>query len=321
MKLNRQIVSVDACDISYWQKDLDAEKMKNAGIKACIVRAGYGTTIDKGFITYINKLVKVGIQVGVYWFIYASDKALAIENAKKCIEVIGPYKNMITCGVWADWEYDSDKRAGYLTTPQRCVIVQAFLDTLAQSGYDVGIYSNQDYIASGKFTQALIKQYPLWFAKYSKQMGEYANKGQDEYPFIWQYTSSGKGSDYGVQSTTIDLDQCNIDTSYKLPPNIIDSVQNDSENVQVTDNPYPKPTRIIKYVSGAYLMRGDDVKHVQWHLWRFGLLTKDSKPDASEIDGIWGKKCDVALRVAQGRLGLTVDGKCGPATLKKFNEV
>ena len=57
-------------------------------------------------------------------------------------------------------------------------------------------------------------------------------------------------------------------------------------------------------------------------MWRFGLLFDENGiPDATLIDGYWGAKSDTALREAQRRLGLVVDGSAGENTIKKFEEI
>lgn len=310
------------CDISYYQGDVDFVKMKKAGIKFVIIRAGFGQTVDKRFVSYINATIKAGLKVGIYWFIYASDKYISKLNAIKLIAIIEPYKDKLTCGVWADWEYDSDKVAGKLSVSQRCEIVEAFLNELTSKGYEAGIYSNQDYIKSGKFTSELIASYPLWFAKYSNIIGEYSKKGKDGQAYMWQYTSSGKGSQYGVSSKNLDMDYAyftdvNVDTT-----TVLDKVQTDNKVIKASDNPWTEPTRVIFYQQGKYIMHGDDVKWVQWNLWRFGLLLdNDGKPDAKQIDGYWGPGSQKAFEEAQERLGLKTDGKCGPKSIKKFKEI
>lgn len=70
-------------------------------------------------------------------------------------------------------------------------------------------------------------------------------------------------------------------------------------------NPYPVPTRVIRYIQGN-IMTGDDVKWVQWELVQAGYNI--------EIDGKFGPASDAALRTYQETRGLEVDGKCGPAT-------
>lgn len=318
---------VEGCDISYWQGVIDFKIMYAVGIRFVIIRAGYGMKADKNFITYINGAISAGIMVGIYWFMYAGSITEARNNARKCIEIIAPYKEYIVCRVWADWEYDSDKNAGYMTNAKRSSMVRAFLSQLQDEGYEVGIYSNQDYIKSGKFTESLIREFPLWFAKYSDNMGKYAERGQGAHPYLWQHTSKGKGKTYGVQSTYLDLNRGYFSIERDVSTdNVLDDVQSDNTIIKASDNPYPKPTRIIYYDPNRYLMRGDDVKHVQWELWRFGLfLDENGVPDAAKIDGIWGRDSDEAFAEAQRRLGLLTnnkpDRKCGSISLAKFHSI
>lgn len=214
------------CDISKHNGKVDFNEMVNSGIKFVIIRAGYGSsTQDSNFTTNIKGAIDAGLLVGVYWFMYAKDVANAIKNAKKCKEVISKYKDSIKLGVWADWEYDSDKNAGSLTSEVRSQFVEEFCKELQKEYDTVGIYSNQDYIKSGKFTKELIAEYPLWFAKYSSSMGTYANRGKDGKPYMWQYTSGESGASHGVSSSTIDMNKGFFD--------VIDSVS------QVPDPPKP----------------------------------------------------------------------------------
>ncbi|HBV81360.1 MAG TPA: hypothetical protein DEB74_00885, partial [Lachnospiraceae bacterium] len=82
-------------------------------------------------------------------------------------------------------------------------------------------------------------------------------------------------------------------------------------NVVITpeSNPYKEPTTNIR--KGT---KGEGAKWVQWCLWRFGLL------DKSEIDGVIGSKSDMAIREAQRRLGLAVDGIVGKNTCQTFKQ-
>lgn len=295
------------CDISYWQGDIDFNKMKKAGIDFVIIRAGYGQTIDKRFVTYINNAIKAGLKVGVYWFIYAIDDRTALKNAIKCMQVIEPYKDLITMGIYGDWEYDSDQYAGKLSITERSNIVEKFLHELEINNYDAGIYTNSDYILH-YFKPELVQKYPLWYAKYSKCIDSVGYKGKDKYPYIWQYSSNGTGKEYGVQSKNIDLDYGYISDKDSKKDTILDKVQSDPVQIKACDNPYPEPKRVIYYNPKSYMQRGDDIKWCQWHLWRCGVFLKDGIPDASQIDGIWGKKSHAACIEVQKRLGLKQTG-------------
>lgn len=310
-------VVIKGSDISYWQGNIDFVKMYKAGIRFVIIRAGFGTKIDKSFVTYINAAIAAGLMVGIYWFMYAKNIAEAENNAKKCIEVIAPYKDLILCRAWVDWEYDSDKNAGYMSNAKRSSLVRAFLTKLQEQGYEVGIYTNQDYIQSGKFTASLIKDYYLWFAKYSSNMGKYAERGKDGHPLLWQHTSSGSGKTYGVSSKFIDLDRgyFRIEEKHNTET-ILDKVQTDNSVIKASDNPYPEPQRVLQYVKGRYLQSGDDVKWSQWNFWRCGLyLDENGLPDATQIDGKFGPDSSRAAEEARRRLGLPEGGMVDKALI------
>ena len=74
-------------------------------------------------------------------------------------------------------------------------------------------------------------------------------------------------------------------------------------------NPYPVPTRTIKYV-GVPVMTGDDVRWVQWELREAGYDI--------ELDGKFGPASDKALKAFQASCKIAVDGKCGPDTRKNL---
>lgn len=310
------------CDVSYYQGDINFRIMRASGIRAVIIRAGYGTTVDKCFVSYINAAIKAGIAVGVYWFIYAKNASGIRNNAQKCLCVIEPYRRHITLGVQCDWEYDSDKWAGGLTAAARSELVDRFNSIIENAGYEAGIYSNQDYIQSGKFQPWLVSKYPLWFAKYSENISSYAYKGKNGRPYMWQYSSKGKGKAHGVSSQYLDMNRVfiNLAPDAEIPP--VDYVTQSPDAIKASDNPYPEPTRTIYYSPIKTIMYGDDVKWVQWHMWRFGLFL-DSKgdPDATQIDGRWGERSDRAIGIAQERLGLQQDKKCGPKSRQVFKQV
>ncbi len=154
-------------DVSYHNGIIDWQKVKQS-VDFVIIRAGYGkSTMDKQFINNICGAHTTGLKIGIYWFIYAANTEEAVLNAKMCEKCIEGYKDIITMRVWADWEYDSDKRNPQ-TKESRTAIIKAFCDYLAGKGYEAGVYSNVDYL-TGKFGD--LSKYPLWLAKYSSSKG------------------------------------------------------------------------------------------------------------------------------------------------------
>lgn len=192
-------------DVSYHQNkkgNIDWKKVKESGVEYAIIRAGYGkNTMDEQFIENIVGANAAGIKIGVYWFIYALNESDAIENAKRCIDTIALYKDIIELKVWCDYEYDSDKYSikndVVQTKESRTRIVKAFLHTLEEYGYDVGVYANPDYL-NNKFLD--LSEYPLWLAYYTDE----ESKAKKYNPFMWQYSS--KGSVPGING--------NVDLNY-----------------------------------------------------------------------------------------------------------
>lgn len=289
----KSINTMEGCDISQYQGTVNFCKMKSK-CGFVIIRAGYGCyTVDKKFKTYIESAIAAGLEVGVYWFMYAKTTYQAKLNAQTFLTTIEPYKNKVTCGLWCDWEYDSDKKA-QVNTQTRNQIIQTFLEDVKAAGYEVGIYANYDYIKNNKIYKTLIAQYPLWYADYNPPLDSQARLGFGGYPYFTQNSSSKPGSDYGVSSKTVDVDTAYIVTQEK--------------EITIYRNPFTYPQETVKYGS----KNKESVKWVQWYLWRFGLISKEN------IDGIFGNQTEQCVKIAQQRLGLTVDGIVGENTKKTW---
>ena len=149
-------------DVSYHQGTIDWKKVADSGIEFVMIRAGYGkNTVDKKFLENIAGAHDAGLDIGIYWFIYAINEDDAIKNADFCAKTIEPYKDIVTMKVAADWEYDSDnysiKNGIRQTTESRTRIVRAFLERLKSKGYEVCNYANPDYL-KGKFED--LSEYP-----------------------------------------------------------------------------------------------------------------------------------------------------------------
>lgn len=192
-------------DVSYHQNkkgNIDWKKVKESGIEFVIIRAGYGkSTVDESFIENIVGAHTAGLEIGVYWFIYALNDADALKNAEMFHKTIELYREAITMKVFADYEGDSDEYANkngvYPTKETRTRILKTFLHYLEEKGWDVGNYANPNYIKN-KFLD--LSEYPLWLAAYS-----YTEEQAKKYnPIMWQYSS--KGSVPGING--------NVDLNY-----------------------------------------------------------------------------------------------------------
>ncbi|WP_434799405.1 SH3 domain-containing protein [Terrisporobacter vanillatitrophus] len=186
-------------DVSKWNYSIDWDKVKASGVDYAIIRAGYGSsTVDPYFYENIRGAIDAGIEVGVYWFSYATNSAKAKIEAQKCIETIAPYKDKISYPVFFDFEYASVDYAvnqGVTVTKSLATSMSyEFLNYVESQGYMGGVYTNDDF-GSRYFSDELLSSSYLWVAQYSST---------NTYPrpyMMWQYTDKGTIEGIGTSSS------------------------------------------------------------------------------------------------------------------------
>lgn len=197
-------------DVSKWNKTIDWEQVKDAGIEFAIIRCGYrGATsgalvLDPMYQKNITGAIEAGIPVGVYFFTQAIDEVEAVEEASMVISLIEDYD--VDYPVFLDSESAGGRgRADGLDAAERTKIHKAFLETIASAGYDTGIYGSRNWL-NDEVNMTELSDYKTWLAEYA-DVPVY-----DKYYHMWQYTS--KGTVNGIE-TRVDLNLCymNIDTS------------------------------------------------------------------------------------------------------------
>ncbi len=189
-------------DVSSHNGSIDWEAVKNAGISYVIIRCGYrgyGTGVlveDSFFVSNIQGALNAGLQVGVYFFSQAVTTTEAVEEASMVLQLISGYS--VSLPVYIDVEFSNsahDGRADSLSVSERTAIVNAFCQTIQNSGYTAGIYANSTWLTS-YLDMSQLSSYRVWLAQYAATptyTGTY---------HMWQYTSSGSIS--GV-SGNVDL--------------------------------------------------------------------------------------------------------------------
>ena len=150
-------------DVSVHNGDIDWQKVKNAGVKFAILRAGYGREIsqkDKKFEDNYKNAKAAGIPIGAYWYSYAFTPDEARIEAKVCIEVL---KNK-------QFEFpiffDQEEKKTLDTGKGNCsAMVRAFCDELEKAGYWVGLYTSRS-ILSTHIEDDIKTRYALWVAEW-----------------------------------------------------------------------------------------------------------------------------------------------------------
>ncbi len=205
-------------DVSNHNGDIDWQKVKAAGIRFAIIRCGYRTYgtqegggtvyLDQRFHTNIQGALDAGIQVGVYFFSAAKNRAEALEEAAFTLKVIKGYD--ITWPVAYDFEiFGQDRLAGVsaATVTDNAI---AFMDYVAQYGYTPMLYSSRNMLRDD-FQMGRLQEYRVWMAQYA----ELSLKSYGGTHAIWQCASDGLVD--GI-STWVDLNIAYEDLSRPHEP-------------------------------------------------------------------------------------------------------
>lgn len=191
-------------DVSQYQNPIDFNAVKKSGVEFVIIRAGYGKFInqkDPCFENHYAKAKAAGLNVGVYWYSYATTVTDARLEARTCLEAIKGKK----------FEYpiyfDLEERKQFNTGSTNCSnLVKAFCDEIEKAGYFAGLYISrsplQQYIS-----KEVANKYALWIAEYSNKCNYEGTYG------MWQYSSTGKVD--GIAGN-VDLDYCYVDYPSKI---------------------------------------------------------------------------------------------------------
>lgn len=189
---------ITCVDISEFQQGINFNKMKNDGIKAVIIRAGYGRETsqkDSMFESHYRNAKSADMKIGVYWYSYADSVGDAEKEAKACLACIGG--KALDMPVYYDLEDSSQIRLGKSKLTE---IAERFCDTVKANGYKVGVYANLNWFSNHLDYNRLRNKYSIWLAQYNDK----AELDCD----IWQNSSSGRINGYnGRLDTNIVYDE------------------------------------------------------------------------------------------------------------------
>ena len=176
-------------DVSKWNKEIDWDKVKNAGIEFSIIRAGYrgsvtgSLVVDPYFEANMKGAAASGIPVGVYFFTQAVNEVEAVEEASAVLELVRRYN--ISYPIFIDTEgAGGSGRADGLDPETRTLVCEAFCRTIENAGYNSGVYASRNWYNNNLYTDRL-DNYCIWLAEYRS-----APLYQGYYQ-MWQYTSKG----------------------------------------------------------------------------------------------------------------------------------
>ena len=190
------MAEIKGIDVSKWQGTIDWAKVKADGIKFAILRAGYGRLAsqkDVKFEEYYKGAKAAGLDVGVYWYSYATTAEDAKAEAEACYECIKG--KSLEYPVFFDYE-DTCQRTSAIAS----AIIPAFIDTMNSKGYYTDLYSYKNLLET-VVPADIKKRYGIWLAHYTSKTSFTGHK-------MWQYSSTGKVN--GI-SGNVDMNICYVD--------------------------------------------------------------------------------------------------------------
>lgn len=176
-------------DVSKWNREIEWEKVKAAGVDFAIIRAGYrGSTtgslvVDPYFEANIKAATMAGVKVGVYFFTQAVNEVEAVEEASMVLELVKEYN--LDYPIFIDTEgAGGNGRADGLTVEMRTLVCDAFCRTVENAGRESGVYASRNWYYN-RVEASQLENYCIWLAEYRK------TPLYDGYYHMWQYTSKG----------------------------------------------------------------------------------------------------------------------------------
>ena len=173
-------------DVSKWQKDIDWQQVAASGVDFAIIRCGFRASQsaqlveDPYFRINVQGALANGIKVGVYFFTQAITEQEAIEEASMAISMSKDYD--ITLPIYVDSESVPNGRANNLDRATRTRCLQAFCETVNNSGFKGGVYASKNWYYDQLYADSL-EQYNIWVAQYNTECNY---KGKTDF---WQYSS------------------------------------------------------------------------------------------------------------------------------------
>ena len=178
-------------DVSSFQKEVDWEKVADAGIQFVMIRVGFRGYGEKGSLIE-DKYAQAnyagakaaGLKVGGYFFSQAISEAEAIEEAEYVLELTKQWEMDMPLGF--DWECHTEEyRTAGVDAETLTACTKAFCQAMAEKGQDILIYVNPADSPKQMHWDE-VAQYGLWLGQYGETLES------TQAVAMWQYTNQGK---------------------------------------------------------------------------------------------------------------------------------
>ena len=190
-------------DVSSYQEDIDFNKVKSAGYDFVILRAGTGLGKDQNFDLYYEQATEAGLDVGCYFYTYATNVEEIKAEAKNTLRYIKG--KTFTYPVFLDFE-ESDLLT-YDRTKLNTKMINTFCKIIKREGFYPGVYMSSSVHRDFVNTEKINNNWDVWVAEYGDYSGIDSNNFRYKFS-MWQY--SDQGTVNGIE-TNVDMNLCFVD--------------------------------------------------------------------------------------------------------------
>lgn len=192
-------------DLSYYNKTVDFQKLKKAGVYGVIIRAGYGKLAsqkDTRFEEYYAGAKAAGLHIGTYWYSYAKSANEVKTEMKVFMNVI---KNK-SIDMFAAFDLE-DRTQSPLGKTVLTEMASTALEYIHSSGYQAVLYTSASWLMDLISISKLPSYVKYWVACYTTK-AIYNQYTSSSFCAMHQYTDTGKVD--GV-FTNVDMNYCYFD--------------------------------------------------------------------------------------------------------------
>lgn len=171
-------------DVSEWNGDINFNKVRNTGVTCVIIRAGYGkdpNQEDNKFKEYYRQAKNAGLNVGAYWYSYATSVDAAKAEVRNCMKTIGGKE--FDLPLFLDVE---EYRQAVLPKRTLTDIIKTFCNGMRDNGFDGGLYSAKSMLMDSAYPDEISSDYLVWLAAPNESYSKLPN-----FVDIHQYSWTG----------------------------------------------------------------------------------------------------------------------------------
>lgn len=196
-------------DVSFYQATIDFAKMRDAGARGVIIRAGQRTWEDVRFRENWSKARGAGLPRGSYWFYDSRENPK--NQARLWASLIQDDAGELVHAIDLEESYGG----AYGKKDDFKGFINWFQDFTGLPDHRLAIYTGYYWWLARVGNDPFFKRFDLWLAWYAQMSAVRVPPPWQEADLLfWQFTSSGNGTQYGVSSKEIDLNYFCCDEDY-----------------------------------------------------------------------------------------------------------